>query len=274
MADEAKDRIQPGSAADLPVEVFRRRLKHYREKQRLSQVRLAARIEELGGFIHPTAITRIERGLRDVNVNEMTWIALALGVAPAALLLPDPHETNSVALAPKRVVTYWSAASWYISRYNPPELEPAGGAPEYFDSVKGFYEMAIYTESLNEAFVALNRSVAATKAELEFDPDEASEDEDPRMTLQQIQRRVKLTERDVEFAMDKLYRALVDLRNAGIVPPVLAADIAGQLERRHQILPGGVQVAGRDGPEPDARTPEGAVASLIREADREARDDG
>ena len=51
-----------------------------RERRQLSQRRLAELLEEAGVRLDPSAITRIERGTRDVKLREATVIASVLGI--------------------------------------------------------------------------------------------------------------------------------------------------------------------------------------------------
>jgi transcriptional regulator with XRE-family HTH domain len=63
---------------DNPGELFGRRLREEREQRGWTQAELAGRS---GTGLHPTAVTRIERGERGVSLNEALAFAAALGVS-------------------------------------------------------------------------------------------------------------------------------------------------------------------------------------------------
>jgi transcriptional regulator with XRE-family HTH domain len=67
----------------VPVEivVFAQNVSRLRHKRQLSQFQLAQR-----SGIHPTEISRIERGLRDVRLSTLARLAHGLRVKPARLL--------------------------------------------------------------------------------------------------------------------------------------------------------------------------------------------
>jgi hypothetical protein len=81
----------PKGKALRPSEVLAKQLRTVREgaRPRLTTEALAKRVEELQGFpMHPTTITKIEKGDRKVTVDEWLTFAAALNVPPALLLLP------------------------------------------------------------------------------------------------------------------------------------------------------------------------------------------
>lgn len=63
-------------------------LKRLRKARGLSTTRLADALKAAGQPIPPTGITRIEKGERRVDVDDLTALAVVLGVSPSALLLP------------------------------------------------------------------------------------------------------------------------------------------------------------------------------------------
>lgn len=78
--------------------MFRERLREFRQARHLSQAQLAARVNAQGGVVTQTTITRLERGPREVTLDEMLSLARALNVSPLALLLPtgDAGEVMSI----------------------------------------------------------------------------------------------------------------------------------------------------------------------------------
>lgn len=85
----------------------------FRTARGLSTTRLAAALKEIGHSIPPTGITRIEKGERRVDTDDLVALALALNVSPTALLLPVTEDsevpidlTDEVAL-PARKAWEW-----------------------------------------------------------------------------------------------------------------------------------------------------------------------
>lgn len=74
-------------------------LARLRERRGMTTRQLAGALESAGRSIPASGITRMEKGERVVTVDELTALAVVLGVSPAALLLPltdDPLATVSV----------------------------------------------------------------------------------------------------------------------------------------------------------------------------------
>lgn len=82
----------------------------------LSTTRLSAALKEIGHSIPATGITRIEKGQRRVDVDDLVALAVVLKVSPTALLLP-PSLLGEVELAPRRSVNAIEAWTWAMSRY-------------------------------------------------------------------------------------------------------------------------------------------------------------
>jgi transcriptional regulator with XRE-family HTH domain len=84
----------------------------------MSTAALSARLTELGQPIQDTGITKIEKGDRRVDVDDLVALAVALGVTPNALLMPDLDDPSAaaatVALTPKeqgRADSLWAWAA-------------------------------------------------------------------------------------------------------------------------------------------------------------------
>jgi transcriptional regulator with XRE-family HTH domain len=95
-----------------------------RKARGLSTTRLAAELKEIGHSIPATGITRIEKGERRVDVDDLAALAVALKVSPTAFLLP-PTLVGTVEVAPKRSVPAVEAWMWATSRQ--PLGLPTGG---------------------------------------------------------------------------------------------------------------------------------------------------
>lgn len=67
---------------------------------RVSKAELSRRLEELEHPIAVLGLSRIEAGLRRVDVDDLTALTLALDVSPAALLMPGLLANASDSAAP------------------------------------------------------------------------------------------------------------------------------------------------------------------------------
>ncbi|MGC4939395.1 helix-turn-helix domain-containing protein [Kribbella sp. DT2] len=81
--------------SSLPSDAFARRLRIERERQGMSQAKLAKGMAEvLGTNIDPSAVTRIEQQTRAIQLDEAVAMARVLGVPLAALLADQSAEEN------------------------------------------------------------------------------------------------------------------------------------------------------------------------------------
>ena len=64
-------------------------VKRLREQQNLGLRALAQRLADVGRPLTHTALDKIERGTRRVDVDDLMALAAALDVSPATLLMPD-----------------------------------------------------------------------------------------------------------------------------------------------------------------------------------------
>lgn len=74
-------------------------VRRVRERRGLSTYQLSRLLQETGRPITPSAISKLERGDRRVDVDDLMALAVVLGVSPSALLLPmddSPHSTVEV----------------------------------------------------------------------------------------------------------------------------------------------------------------------------------
>ena len=77
--------VQRGPTADTVAA----NVKRLREQQNLGLRALAQRLATTGRPLTHTALDKIERGTRRVDVDDLTALAAALDVSPATLLMPD-----------------------------------------------------------------------------------------------------------------------------------------------------------------------------------------
>ncbi|GAA2665477.1 hypothetical protein GCM10010400_27020 [Streptomyces aculeolatus] len=78
----------------------------------VSQRELAERLTDLGRPIPSTALSKIERGDRRCDVDDLVAIAIALGVSPATLLLPPVADETTTTVTGAGEVTTADAWDW------------------------------------------------------------------------------------------------------------------------------------------------------------------
>lgn len=83
-----------------------------RRERGLNQPELAKRMNDHGRAVHPTAISKIERLTRRVDVDDLVALALALGVTPNRLLLPAAADATPVQLTSEVSDTASHAWQW------------------------------------------------------------------------------------------------------------------------------------------------------------------
>ncbi|MDX2705823.1 helix-turn-helix transcriptional regulator [Streptomyces sp. PA03-6a] len=91
-------------------------LKRVRESVPMTTEQLAERMTSLGRPMRANTITKIEKGQRRVDVDDLVALARALRVSPATLLLP-PTIHGKIELTSGDTVTAWSAWLWATSTY-------------------------------------------------------------------------------------------------------------------------------------------------------------
>lgn len=80
-----------------------RRLRALRRRQDLTLADIAARLERLGRPITVSGLSKIEKGQRRVDVDDLLALAGALNVQVDDILFPQP-EAPATAQAPARLV--------------------------------------------------------------------------------------------------------------------------------------------------------------------------
>lgn len=101
----------------------------FRRARQLQQKDLSARLREVGRPMLPTVISKIERGERRIDVDDLIALALALNVSPLALLLPTTGDAEaSCELAEGTELPAAKAWKWAdgIQPVSLSELDPAG----------------------------------------------------------------------------------------------------------------------------------------------------
>ena len=93
-------------------------LKQLRDARRLTYRELADRLAELGRPIPTLGLSRIEKGTRRVDADDLVALAIALGVNPAALLLPrDTGPGDEIELAENFPAAAVAAWEWSAGHY-------------------------------------------------------------------------------------------------------------------------------------------------------------
>lgn len=109
-----------------------RRLNELRRERDLTLGELADKLKELGRPILLSALSKIEKGQRRVDVDDLVALALALDVSPNVILLPEDARLDiEVQLTPWHAQDAASAWRW-AGRDQPPQL--AGVAADFFIS--------------------------------------------------------------------------------------------------------------------------------------------
>jgi transcriptional regulator with XRE-family HTH domain len=95
---------------------FAEQLKRFRDQRAWSQERLASEMTALGLKLDQSAVARVEAGKRTVSLEEALGFAVALGVQPAALIVPAETTTFELVPNPQRWVDAESAWEWIAGR--------------------------------------------------------------------------------------------------------------------------------------------------------------
>lgn len=102
-----------------PEQQFGARLRELREHYDLTQAALAKRLDDRGVKLDPSAIARLEKGLRSIRLNEAVTIASVMQMNVDELLRPALPPDEQVAQAKKQIDRTWwrslAAAAEYDS---------------------------------------------------------------------------------------------------------------------------------------------------------------
>lgn len=85
-------------------------VKRLREGQNLGLRALASKLAGTGRTLTHTALDKIERGTRRVDVDDLMALAAALGVSPITLLMPpvaDTDETTETTVGTVNAIRLW-----------------------------------------------------------------------------------------------------------------------------------------------------------------------
>ncbi|MFA3877590.1 helix-turn-helix domain-containing protein [Streptomyces sp. MMCC 100] len=123
MADEKKNPLGPTG------DQVRRNVQRLREAGGMTKRELSEKVTTLGRPIPPLGVSRIENGTRRVDADDLVALAVALGVHPAALLLP-PDITGEALAEVTTLGTVSARQAWEWAHGMRP-LPDAAGAEWY-----------------------------------------------------------------------------------------------------------------------------------------------
>src|SRR4051794_34262450 len=123
MERRGRQKIERGPASDYVAE----NVAGLRRVRGLSQQELSARLSELGRPMLPSALSKIEGRDRSVDVDDLIALAIALGVSPSRLLLPDRGSDEDVALTSSLSTPAFLAWQWANAFAPLPTLSEAEG---------------------------------------------------------------------------------------------------------------------------------------------------
>lgn len=102
-------------------------LAEIRKSRRLTTGALSERLSELGRPILANGITKIEKGARRVDSDDLVALALALNVSPLTLLLPTTCDDEPVSLTERFEVSSRTAWQWGRGERTAMDWEPGEG---------------------------------------------------------------------------------------------------------------------------------------------------
>ncbi len=106
-------------------------VRRVREARGLSTYELARKLKDAGRPVSPSALAKIERGERRVDVGDLMALAVALNISPSGLLLPvDTEPLADVEITGSRTVRALDAWEW-IDGQGPLHDPPAGVRAAY-----------------------------------------------------------------------------------------------------------------------------------------------
>jgi transcriptional regulator with XRE-family HTH domain len=91
-------------------------LRRIRDERGISTSRLSQLLEDVGRPIQPTGITKIEKGERKVDTDDLVALAVVLRVNPSALLLPPIADRTNTEVTAAGSVPTWKVWKWADGR--------------------------------------------------------------------------------------------------------------------------------------------------------------
>jgi transcriptional regulator with XRE-family HTH domain len=104
----ASNAVASGPTADRVA----KNIERVRKARQLNQKDVSALLKGIGRRMLPTVISKMERGERRIDVDDLVALALVLNVSPLTLLLPDDSSQEPVCLADDFQVQSRTAWQW------------------------------------------------------------------------------------------------------------------------------------------------------------------
>ena len=98
-----------------------------RKARQLNQKELSALLKGVGRPMLPTVVSKIERGERRIDVDDLVALALALNVSPMTLLLPPTAGDEPVKLTDTYEVSARTAWQWAEGQRTAMDWDPGEG---------------------------------------------------------------------------------------------------------------------------------------------------
>lgn len=111
MTDE-KRRPRPAAQYGPTAEAVSKNIRRTREQRGLTIYELAAKLQAVGRPVAPSAVAKMERAERQVTVDDLVAVALALNTSPISLLLPAVWGDVPVQLTTGQRLTARTAWRW------------------------------------------------------------------------------------------------------------------------------------------------------------------
>lgn len=133
----AKDQDKTGRPLDATGETVQANIRRIRrDVLRIAVTELSRRLEELGRPIPPLGVRRIEDGTRRIDVDDLMSFAVALGVSPITLLMPESASAEDVVTFTGRDEQVPAGHAWMWLGGELP-------LPDSGESVLTFYDRAV-----------------------------------------------------------------------------------------------------------------------------------
>jgi transcriptional regulator with XRE-family HTH domain len=174
----------------------------------MTYTEISAKLAELGQPIPTLGLTRIEKGERRVDIDEVVALAQVFGVPPIALMFPIGHAEETE-LLPGQRLDPWHAAKWFMGK------ETLGGEPKSREAaVIGLFEQHdILMDQAGYAYSNLQLWPGPT--------------EDPKRNEAEREWRIKL--RDLRFVR-------AQIRNFKLTPPALDDGLEMVDDKQYRFL--------------------------------------
>lgn len=194
-----------------------RNIQRVRKARQLKQSDVSARLAAAGRPTLATVVSKIERGDRRIDVDDLVAFGRALGVPPALLLYPL-GEDEEVEVLPGQRFSTWEAFRWFVGEAPFPgdagvphgEVDQTTGLAEWYENPwqEGAAPVALWREHAER--VAEWFAIPARVRRLRLDEDE------------ERQQRA----RDWERAEESLRQTRNTMRMRGLKPPRLPEELS------------------------------------------------